>query len=109
MTNPPELRADLHLHTIYSDSTFTPDQVIEGAKAKGLACVAVTDHDSIDGYFPTLKAAEGSGIDVLQGVEFSSQLKKKTIHILGYGVDPHNPELKNYLEGVKIKRASRME
>lgn len=109
MTNPLQPQADLHIHTIYSDSTFTPEQVIEAAKIKNLACVAVADHDNIDGYFPTLKAAEGTGIEVLPAVEFSSQLKKKTVHILGYGMDPHHAEMKTYLEGVKVKRASRME
>lgn len=109
MTTPIQPQADLHLHTIYSDSTFTPEQVIEGAKAKNLAGVAVTDHDTIEGYLPTLKAAEGTGIEVFPAVEFSSQLKKKTIHLLGYFVNPDDEGLKNYLEALKGKRFERME
>lgn len=109
MTNNPQLRADLHLHTIYSDSTLTPQDVIEAAKAKGLACVAVTDHDTLDGYLPTLQAAEGSGIEVLPAAEFSSQLNKKTVHILGYLMDPGHAELKRYLADLKIRRETRME
>ena len=109
MTKNPQPRADLHLHTIYSDSTLTPQDVINAAKAKDLACVAVTDHDTIDGYVPTLQAAEGCGIEVLAAAEFSSQLKKKTVHILGYLLDPNHVGLQNYLVDLKQRRIARME
>lgn len=109
MTHPTLPQADLHLHTIYSDSTLTPDEVIAAAKAKNLACLAVTDHDTLEGYLPTVKAAEGSGVSVIPAVEFSSQWKKKTVHILGYMLNDRDPDLLLYLEQMKVKRVGRIE
>src|SRR5208282_33920 len=81
---PPSSRADLHLHTTYSDGAYQPAQVIELARRTGLAAVAVTDHDTLDGIAPAQSAALGSGVDVIAGVEISADFRGRELHLLGY-------------------------
>lgn len=79
--------ADLHVHTFYSDSTFSPEEVARRAKEKALAAVAICDHDSIDGV--ELCETEGAklGIEVIPGVELTVEKADAEIHILGYFLD----------------------
>jgi len=61
--------SDLHVHTKYSDGLFTPGEVITHAKNKGLSCIAITDHDSVQGVDEAMCAGNGNGIEVIPGVE----------------------------------------
>ena len=56
--------ADLHIHTNFSDSTFSPEEVAACASERGLSAVAICDHDSISGIEPCMKAASGFGVQV---------------------------------------------
>src|SRR5262245_26021847 len=60
-------RADLHVHTTYSDGAYTPAEIVDLARRVGLAAVAVTDHDTLAGVVPT-RAAARSGLEVVSGV-----------------------------------------
>ena len=82
--------ADLHIHTHFSDSTSSPQEVVEHARARGLSCIAITDHDTIDGVQPTRVAARECDIEVIPGIELSSEMNGKDIHKLGYFFDSHN-------------------
>ena len=73
---------DLHTHSIYSDGTLTPEELINLAVEEGLSAVALTDHDSIDGLPEFLKAAEGKEITAVPGVEFSVDYSGKELHLL---------------------------
>ena len=84
--NPP-LPADLHIHTYYSDGTSSPDEVVAQALSAGLGCIAVTDHDVLDGIRPTQSAAAASGLEIVPGIELSSELDGRDIHLLGYFID----------------------
>ncbi len=64
--------ADLHIHTHFSDSTSSPQEVVEQAHANGLSCIAIADHDTIDGIQPTVEAAQPYGIEVIPAIELSS-------------------------------------
>jgi 3',5'-nucleoside bisphosphate phosphatase len=87
--------ADLHIHTYYSDSTSSPQEVVQEALQNKLSCIAITDHDTIDGLAPTRQEAQSSsGLEVLAGVELSSEMDGKDIHILGYCFDEEGPLVK---------------
>lgn len=91
-------KTDLHIHTAYSDGTCTPEEVIRVSKDKGLAAVAITDHDSTDAIMPALKYGAKMGIEVIPGIELSCEYKNVEIHILGYYINWEN----NWLQG-KLK------
>lgn len=100
--------ADLHIHTNYSDSTSTPDEVIEQARANNLACIAITDHDTIDGIAPAMTAAEPYAIEVVSGIELSTELNKKDVHILGYLFDRENKSFVSQIRRMQVARLERM-
>ncbi len=57
--------ADLHLHTIFSDGTYTPAELVQEAAKQGLAAIAVADHDTLDGIAPVSEIASSKKIEVL--------------------------------------------
>jgi 3',5'-nucleoside bisphosphate phosphatase len=73
---------DLHTHSTASDGTLPPEQVIEAAARCGLAALALTDHDTIDGVRAARQAAERVGIRVIAGVELSAFDEEREIHVL---------------------------
>lgn len=81
------MRVDLHVHTTASDGTVAPVAVVAEAASIGLAAIAITDHDSVEGVAPALAAAPGCGIEVIPGVELSADEDGLDVHILGYFVD----------------------
>lgn len=78
---------DLHVHSDKSDGSFTPTELVNYALEKGLSAFALTDHDTTDGIEEALKAAEGKNIEVIPGIEFSSEYEGKDIHIVGLYID----------------------
>ena len=86
---------DLHCHSTASDGTLTPIQVVQLAKESNLSALALTDHDTIDGVAEAAAEAKKVGIDFLPGIEISAEYPHPgTMHILGYGIDPHSTTLK---------------
>ena len=85
MNNP---LVDLHMHSTFSDGRYTPTQLVEVAVAKGIAVLALTDHDSWNGVSEAQAAAARLGnIRVLTGVELGTQCENDSVHILGYHVN----------------------
>lgn len=84
---------DLHAHTIYSDGTLTPAEVVGRARANGVSTLAVTDHDVTDGLAEAGVAAAMQGVRLIPGVEISVTWECRTIHVVGLGIDPANPAL----------------
>src|SRR5580692_10354552 len=76
--------ADLHLHTRYSDGTFTPRELVEHAARLGFAAIAVTDHDTLDAIPEALSAGQEFGIEVIPGVEITSRIDTQELHMLAY-------------------------
>lgn len=89
-----ESRVDLHLHTTASDGRWPPEQLVDEVKRAGIGFFAVTDHDSLGSLAETAELVRGSGLRFLPGVEFSSRLNGQGYHLLAYGFDPENRELK---------------
>lgn len=100
--------ADLHMHTHYSDGTSTPKQLLEEARKRNISCIAVTDHDTVDGIKPAQDLASEFGVEVLSGVEISSSYDGKDIHMLGYLFDPEYAPLAENLKRVQFARIDRM-
>jgi len=98
---------DLHIHTVYSDGTYTPEQVIQLAKKLGLVAVSITDHDSVEGIEEALKAGEKIGVEVIPGVEMSTDVGQDEIHILGYYLNWKQKEFLSKLESFQQARIKR--
>lgn len=108
--SPQESRfVDLHLHTNHSDGSDSPARVVERAVDCGLSAMAITDHDTVSGVAEAAEAAARLGIELLSGVEISSKLGKREVHILGLGVDPGPGPLVDALERQAEGRRSRAE
>ena len=80
-------RADLHIHTYYSDGLQSPEDVVKAAKANGVDIIAVTDHDNALGRAEVGKAAVGAGICAVEGIEISAYEGDLKVHTLGYNLD----------------------
>ena len=99
---------DLHIHTYYSDSTFSPEQVVEEAHNKGLGCIAITDHDTLEGVFPTITAAKKYDLEVITGIELSCEFRGKDIHLLAYLPGYEDSELQKRITSFQDSRVLRM-
>ncbi len=102
------MRIDLHTHTSVSDGTDTPTQLVRKAAEQGLDVIGLTDHDTFDGLREARLAAAGLGIQVLPGIEMSCQLDGASVHLLGYGCDPHFEPLLDELTRVRVGRTGRL-
>lgn len=101
------MTADLHLHSIYSDGSYTPEQLVKRAKAKAITTIAIADHDTIDATEKALTAGEKYGIEVIPAVEFSTFRGKAEIHILGYYIDYRNEHLLSWINKIFAARKER--
>ena len=102
------MTADLHIHTTFSDGTLTPEEVVQTAKKAGLKTIAITDHDEIDGIAPAIEEAEKWSIEVIPAVEFTTEIPKAEVHILGYFIDYQNPQLLETLKKIQADRKTRI-
>lgn len=100
--------ADLHIHTDFSDSTFSPEEVAAHAGEKGLSAIAICDHDCVDGIEPCEKAASPLGIEVISGIELTVEKEDAEIHILGYFIDRKVEWFQNRLKAMRESRISRV-
>jgi 3',5'-nucleoside bisphosphate phosphatase len=86
-------RADLHCHSLFSDGTLTPQELIMLAKQVGLSGLSITDHDSVEAYETAKKIAKEEQILLGTGAEFSCVFKERNVHVLAYDIDIKEPEL----------------
>ncbi len=107
----PERRSkvDLHLHTTASDGALSPAELVREAKAQGLECIAVTDHDSTDGIEEALAEGERLGISVIPGIEMSTDIPRAEVHILGYYLKYKDPQFQSILRQLREGRRDRAE
>ncbi|MBU0700475.1 PHP domain-containing protein [bacterium] len=99
--------ADLHIHTWFSDSTLSPEQVVTNAREMGLKAIAICDHDMIDGTREAIECASNS-IEIIPGVELSAVTNQHEIHILGYFMDINNSCFNEKLEAFRKARILRV-
>jgi hypothetical protein len=85
--------ADLHLHTCFSDGTFSPEELAGHGQRLGLAALALTDHDSVEGCARMAEACSRVGIEFISGTELTAEHNNTELHLLGYFVDTQNEKL----------------
>lgn len=78
---------DLHTHSIYSDGTYTPIQLIQEAECKNISALALCDHNTTKGLREFISVSKNSKVKTVCGVEFSTKYKEKELHILGLFID----------------------
>jgi 3',5'-nucleoside bisphosphate phosphatase len=100
---------DLHMHTNASDGLFTPAEVVAHAMRLGLAAIAITDHDTVDGFIVAHSLAGPEEVEVIPGVELSCYYKGFDVHILGYLIDYENPTFVKKIEVFRKERYERGE
>lgn len=100
---------DLHTHTTASDGTYTPTELVDYAIEKGLTAIAITDHDTVSGLEEAIDYAKDKPIQVIPGIEFSTEYNGKDVHIVGLNIDYKNPFFLEKLERFIDSRDTRNE
>jgi predicted metal-dependent phosphoesterase TrpH len=98
---------DLHSHTLHSDGTLTPSELVALAGKCGLRALALTDHDTTGGLDEALRESARAGLEVVPGIEVSVQYDPGTMHILGYFIDYRSEKLQERLKGFQDARRNR--
>lgn len=100
------MAADLHLHTTASDGSWSPESLVTVANEIGLNTIAITDHDTIAGIKPAWDYNK-TELEIIPGIELSTEKDGKEIHILGYWIDVENKQLNLKLEELQLDRIER--
>lgn len=87
------MAADLHLHTRFSDGTFTPEELVGHAARQRLTALALSDHDTVAGCDRAARACAQAGLEFIPATELTAELADTELHLLGYGFDTANPAL----------------
>lgn len=100
-------KIDLHTHTDHSDGFYSPIELIQKVKEAGLDAISITDHDNLSAIYEAASIGKELGIEVIPGLEVSSDIGDREVHILGYFIDPDNKELERYLKFFREERLKR--
>jgi len=100
-------KIDLHMHTTYSDGHYTPTELITKVKELNINIVSITDHDNINGIEEAISVGKDLGVEVIPGLEISTDVEDREVHILGYFIDIKNSELNKYLSFFREERVQR--
>jgi len=101
-------RADLHMHSVYSDGILQPEALFKKAKIAGLKAISITDHDNVEACIESHTLKTKYNIDFINGVEFSC-FEDREYHILGYNIDIDNKALKKHIVSFREARLLRAE
>jgi 3',5'-nucleoside bisphosphate phosphatase len=111
----PGRRIDLHAHTVFSDGSDTPAELVEKACAAGLDVLGVSDHDTTSSWSEIREAIQGLPLTVIPGIELSAQILERgsgvpplSVHVLGYLIDPDNRGLGEEIERIRSHRDDRL-
>ena len=99
--------ADLHIHSNYSDGVKSPEEIIKTAIKDNIKYISITDHDSISSQYVTKNNYKE--INIIPGIELSTEYKEMELHILGYFMDIDNNELQELAKELNTQRIKRVE
>jgi 3',5'-nucleoside bisphosphate phosphatase len=99
--------SDLHLHSVHSDGTESPAEVMAAAHRHGLRTAALTDHDTTSGWRDAAEATASLGMTFLPGMELSAKYQWRSVHILAYLFDPDDPALRAMTDRIRSSRLDR--
>lgn len=98
---------DLHVHSIRSDGSMTPSALVDYAVRKGLKAIALTDHDTVDGIDEIMEYAKGKPVEIIAGIEYSTEYNGRDVHIVGLFIDHKSPAFLAYLARFLQSRTDR--
>lgn len=98
---------DLHVHSTHSDGTCTTKELVDLAIYKNLKAIALTDHDTTEGLEEIMAYAKDKNIEIVPGIELSTEYFGKDIHILGLYINPYNPKFREHLVAFQESRVNR--
>ncbi|MFA3783117.1 PHP domain-containing protein [Melioribacteraceae bacterium 4301-Me] len=98
------MKVDLHIHTNYSDGAYDPSTVVQKSAKAGLNIISITDHDNVDGIKEAIECGKDLNVEVIPGLEISTDLEDNEIHLLAYFIDVTNEELQKYLKFFREER-----
>ena len=98
---------DLHTHSVFSDGTFTPSEIVSYAKKLNLSAIALTDHDTTEGIDEFFSAGIKYNIETIAGIELSASYLDNEVHIVGLLIDKNSEDLKDLISYVLEKREER--
>ncbi|EEH98403.1 MULTISPECIES: PHP domain-containing protein [Clostridium] len=99
--------ADLHIHSSYSDGSMTPEEIVDKAKSLGVKSISITDHDSIASQY--IIKNDYKDINIISGIELSTEYDDLEIHILGYFIDIKDKNLNETVNRLNKARIERIE
>jgi predicted metal-dependent phosphoesterase TrpH len=102
------VRIDLHTHSDRSDGTESPAELVRSARAAGIDVLAITDHDTTEGWDEAAAAAQRTGLSLVRGIEVSCTFAGSGVHLLAYLPDPTHPGLARELQRILDGRSSRL-
>ena len=96
------MSSDLHMHTNFSDGSFSPEELINASKEIGLKYISITDHDTVDGIIHLYENGlyPNKGLKIIPGIEFSAKNPEHDIHLVGYNIDIYDGDLQDKLNYV---------
>lgn len=103
------MRIDPHAHTICSDGTQPPRELVRSAQEAGLDIVGICDHDTLEGWEEAASAALELGVGLIRGAEISAAHEGLSVHVLAFLPDPTNPDFRRILHSARNSRAERLE
>lgn len=98
---------DLHTHSDKSDGSYTPCGLVDYAVEKGLAAFALTDHDTTDGLEEAIAYAADKPVEVIPGIELSTEYQGRDIHIVGIDINYRSPDFLSHLKSFQDSRVNR--
>jgi hypothetical protein len=99
---------DLHLHSHFSDGTYWPEELAAHAQRCGLAAIALTDHDSVEGCPATAQACAAAGVEFIAGTELTAEQDGNELHLLGYFINTQNPSFLSQIARFQSVRQNRI-
>lgn len=103
------MRYDLHLHSTASDGSLSPEELMCLCAEKQLQCVALTDHDTLEGIPLARKKAQELGVTLISGVELTCIWRRQTLHLISVGLDENDVDIKEYMSQLEVIRQQRAE
>lgn len=100
---------DLHCHSTASDGALSPTALVQRAHEHGVTSLALTDHDTVSGLGEAQITATETGIKLIPGIELSTSWQNKCFHIVGLGIDPAYPPLREATHNLQVMRMERAE
>jgi len=100
----PNAKADYHMHTVFSDGSSQPEELLAAVAAQGVKTVAVTDHDTTAGYERLVPKAQELGLNLIRSIEINTHWGKEDLHVLGYFIDDTNSYIQDVMSDHQARR-----